>query len=135
MSIRTMSSALVILLVLAIGFIAGNAMDRIAAQSQDRLAKNDVTNSQKSSARKSSGKYLLQSEGAKRQHGLDNDYGLGDNHVSKLPTYPNAGPGELTPFDLWRYGPGKDGPRGSSWSPPTLPKSWNEWVGMCTSQK
>ena len=67
--------------------------------------------------------YLKQSPGARAEDGDANDYGLGDGHVSKLKPYAQTKCGERTPFDLWRYA-GRDG---SSWSPPTLPMSWDEW--------
>jgi cytochrome c peroxidase len=131
MSFRKMPYGLIIILpALAIGFWAGNAIDRIAAQ--DRQARNELVDSEKYSSTRTGGQYLRQSQGAKRQHGLDNDYGLGENHISKLPPYPPGVPGTRTPFDLYRYGPGKGC---SSWGPPTLPMGWDEWVTMCQTEK
>src|SRR5260370_16506786 len=135
MSIRRMPWLLVILLALAAGFWAGNALDRISAQ--DRQARNGSADTEKSSVtEKSKGRagdstYLRQSEGAKRQHGLDNDYGLGDCCVTKLKPYPAAKCGEATQLDLYRYA----GRGASSWSPPTLDVSWDEWVTHCRTLK
>jgi cytochrome c peroxidase len=128
MSIRRLPWLLVILLALAAGFWAGNALDRISAQ--DRQAQNGSADTEKSTPART-GDYLRQSPGAKRQHGLDNDYGLGDCYVTKLKAYPPAKCGEATPLDLYRYA----GRGGSSWSPPTLDVSWDEWVNHCRTLK
>ncbi len=63
--------------------------------------------------------------------GAENDYGLGNNHVSRLMPYPKGGPGTRTPFDLWRYA----GKGESSWKSPVLPVSWEEWVAKLQKQK
>ncbi len=63
--------------------------------------------------------------------GAANDYGLGNNHVSRLMPYPKGGPGTRTPFDLWRYA----GKGESSWKAPVLPVSWEEWVAKLQKQK
>ena len=48
-----------------------------------------------------------------------------------LPPYPPGGPGDRTPFDLWKYaGRGK-----SSWGTPVLPMPFNEWVAFHKTQK
>jgi cytochrome c peroxidase len=75
--------------------------------------------------------YLRQSPGAHVDRG-DNDWGLGDGHISKLIPYPQpAREGDRTPFDLWRYG----GRGASSWGSPNLRMSWEEWVEHCTEMK
>ncbi len=74
--------------------------------------------------------YLLQSPGVTVAT-PENDYGLGDGHVSNLLPYPPGGKGVRTPFDLWRYAGRGD----SSWTSPTLPMSWNEWVEFHERQK
>ena len=63
--------------------------------------------------------------------GAEYDYGLGNNHVSRLMPYPKGGPGTRTPFDLWRYA----GKGESSWKSPVLPVSWEEWVAKLQKQK
>ncbi len=63
--------------------------------------------------------------------GAENDYGLGNNHASRLMPYPKGGPGTRTPFDLWRYA----GKGESSWKMPVLPVSWEEWVAKLQKQK
>jgi cytochrome c peroxidase len=75
--------------------------------------------------------YMKQSAGAVANVSAENDYGLGDSHVSKLKTYPPGKAGDRTPFDLWRYaGRGK-----SSFGIPLLPMSWDEWVKHHEKQK
>jgi hypothetical protein len=74
--------------------------------------------------------HLLQSPG----YSVDRrgyDYGLGDDHVSKLPPYPPFAPGVRMPFDLWKYA-GRDK---SSFGNATLHMPWKEWVEMCSKQK
>src|SRR5713101_328251 len=128
MTIRRMPCMLIILLALAVGFWAGNGLDRISAQ--DRRARNGSADTEKSSTVRSS-EYLRQSPGAKRQNGLENDYGLDDCYVTKLKPYPPAKCGDPTPLDLYRYA----GRGASSWSPPTLDVSWDEWVNHCRTLK
>src|SRR3989442_14543426 len=97
----------------AAGFWAGNTMAGSAAQD----GKNGL--GEKTYA------------GVKATNHADNDYGLGDGHVSKLKPYPQLKAGERTPFDLWRYA-GKNGP---SWKAPVLDMPWDQWVKMCKAQK
>ena len=73
---------------------------------------------------------LHQAPGAKVDR-ENNDYGLGDHHVSKLPAYPKARPGDTTPLDLWRYA----GKNGGSWGSPDLPMSWDDWAKLHREQK
>lgn len=61
----------------------------------------------------------------------DDDYGLGKNHDSKLPRYPQGGPGARTPLDLWRY----SGRGESSFGNSNLGMPFADWVKMCTEQK
>ena len=74
--------------------------------------------------------YLRQSPGGKAA-AVDDDYGLGDGHVSRLLPYPPGGKGVRTPFDLWRYA----GRGESSWTSPQLPMPWDEWVEFHRRQK
>jgi cytochrome c peroxidase len=75
--------------------------------------------------------YLRQSPGARAANRPDTDWGLGDNHASKLKTYPPGKPGDRTPFDLWHYAGRGD----CSWKAPVLSMSWDEWVRKCQTQK
>ena len=76
--------------------------------------------------------YLKQSDGARATLDPSWDYGLGENHASKLPKYPQpCPPGQRTPFDLWRFA----GRGSSSWGPPTLHVGWEEWKTHCLAQK
>jgi len=74
--------------------------------------------------------YLKQSPGAAARR-PPNDFGLGPNHVSKLPSYPPGGPGDRTPLDLWRF----TGRGDSSWGSPNLPMAWDRWVEKLDAQK
>ena len=74
---------------------------------------------------------LLQSRGAIATGREESDYGLGDCYYKNLKPYPAGGPGERTPFDLWRYAGRGD----NSWGSPVLPVSWDKWVVMCQEQK
>ncbi len=75
--------------------------------------------------------HMLQSPPAVAGDRAATDYGLGPNHITKLLPYPDAGKGQRTPFDLWRYaGRGK-----SSFGTPELPMSWEEWLAFHARQK
>jgi cytochrome c peroxidase len=130
MSTRKLSVSLAVLLAAAVGFWAAHALERIAAQ--ERPKEKAPEPAEKGYAAKEVGKhYLQQSSEAKRVDRNGDDFGLGDCHVSKLKPYPKAKCGDPTPFDLWRYA----GLAGSSWSPPTLPVTWDEWCKHCQTQK
>src|SRR5437879_5302210 len=130
MRISKLTSSLGVLLTAGIGFLAGSALDRGAAQ--DRQAKNGSVDTEKSQAtRKPGAQYLRQSPGAEKTMTEENDYGLGDCYVTKLKPYPAAKCGDATPLDLYRYA----GRGASSWSPPTLDVSWDEWVNHCRTLK
>lgn len=118
----TVSYGLGVTAAVLVGFWAGSAVDRGSAD--DR--KNGTYTKEEGDPR-----YLRQSPGARTTDGVDNDYGLGDNHVSKLKPYPNVRAGERTPLDLWRYA----GKNGSSWKAPVLDMPWSEWLKMCKMQK
>lgn len=75
--------------------------------------------------------YMKQSPGGYSAIVADNEFGLGDSHVSRLLPYPQLKDGERTPFDLWKYA-GRDE---SSWNSPKLPMPWNEWVQFHRNQK
>jgi hypothetical protein len=66
--------------------------------------------------------HLLQSPAAVATNRPENDFGLGDGHISKLLPYPPGGKGVRTPFDLWRYA----GAGESSFGTPTLPMPWDQ---------
>jgi hypothetical protein len=74
--------------------------------------------------------YLLQSPGASVDRGNE-DFGLGDGHISKLKPYPPGRAGSRTPFDLWLYA----GRGANSWKSPTLDMPWDDWLDMCQKQK
>jgi hypothetical protein len=76
--------------------------------------------------------YLRQSPGDEPAGPVTtDDFGLGGNHASKLPTYPPGGPGDRTPLDLWRYA----GKGGSSWGSPDLGMPFAKWVEWHGKQK
>lgn len=75
--------------------------------------------------------YLKQSPAAIATGRIETDYGLGDNHGSKLPHYPRAPYGERTPLDLYRYAGRGD----SSWGSLNLRMPWDEWVAFHREQK
>lgn len=75
--------------------------------------------------------YMKQSPGGYAAIVADNEFGLGDSHVSRLLPYPQLKDGERTPFDLWKYA-GRDE---SSWNSPKLPMPWDEWVQFHRNQK
>ncbi len=130
MNIRRLSSVLALLLAAGVGFWAAHALDRLAAQ--DRPKEKAPEPADKGYAAKEGGKqYLRQSPEAKPVNRNGDDFGLGDCYVAKLKPYPQAKCGDPTPFDLWRYA----GRAGSSWSPPTLPVTWDEWVNHCQTLK
>jgi cytochrome c peroxidase len=113
-----------------LGFWAGTAVDRSAAQ--DRSAGGATTPLYKPTGASAAGaNYLRQSAGTRAAGRQPNDYGLGANHASRLKPYPPGGPGVRTPFDLWRYA----GRGASSWGSPTLDMPWAKWVAMCQAQK
>ena len=76
-------------------------------------------------------RYLRQSPGGVTEGYRRNDYGLGPNFVDELEPSPKGGTGVRTPFDLWRYA----GQAGSSFTTPTLPMEWDEWVAFHAKQK
>jgi cytochrome c peroxidase len=74
--------------------------------------------------------YLKQTAAAYRDRSRS-DYGLGPNAASELLGYPDALPGDRTPFDLWKYA----GKGGNSWGSPVLHMPWDEWVAKLEQQK
>lgn len=79
-------------------------------------------------------RYLLQSPAAPVERPVErpvDDYGLGDSYISKLKPYPAVGKGDMTPFDLWRYG----GRLGSSFGSPILPMPFDEWLSFNLERK
>lgn len=74
--------------------------------------------------------HMRQSPGATVNREVS-DFGLGDDHVSKLKPHPAGGPGVRTPFDIWKYA-GKSGP---SFGNATLPFSFEEWRDRCEELK
>ncbi len=75
--------------------------------------------------------HMKQSPPATAKEYKDQDYGLGPNAEGKLKPYPKADKGERTPFNLWEYA----GKAGSSFTSPTLPMPWDEWVKMNKDRK
>jgi cytochrome c peroxidase len=113
-----------------LGFWGGSAIDHGTAQDRPGAkpaGKGEETQPQ----RGADDQYFRQSPPATAENWHEDDFGLGDCYVSKLKPYPKARCGERTPFDLWRYA----GKAGSSYAPPTLPVSWDEWVNHCRTQK
>ncbi len=110
-----------------LGFWAGNAVDRTRAE--ERAAKEAPAKAYK--AGDAGPNYLRQSPAAVAVGREECDYGLGDCAADKLKPYPPARCGDATPLDLYRYA----GKAGSSFAPPTLPYSWEEWVKHCTELK
>ena len=129
MSIRRMPPVLIILLAVTAGFWVGTALDRIPAQ--DRQARNESADAQKTPAVRVRDGYFRQSPEAARRQTSGGDYGLGDCYVSKLKPYPPGKAGDPTPFDLYRYA----GRGANSWGSPTLDMSWDEWVEQCLTSK
>lgn len=121
-----------------LGFLVGSTVDRSSAQ-EDKVrkaaaaaksVKADVSRAAYDTS-KAGDSYLKQSPAAVAKGRAPTDYGLGDNHASKLQPYPPGGPGIRTPFDLYRYA----GRGESSWGSPNLGMPWNEWLEMCQKQK
>jgi len=74
--------------------------------------------------------HLRQSPGARTER-PETDWGLGPNHVDRLPPIPNAEKGESTPFDIYRYA----GRAGSSFGSTDLPMSFSAWVEFNRARK
>jgi cytochrome c peroxidase len=121
---KKIGSLLGIVVAAGLGFWAGSASDR-------SLAKNPPASEKRRPTGNADDQYFRQSPPAQAENWQENDFGLGDCYVSKLKPYPKTRCGDRTPFDLWRYA-GKDG---SSYSPPTLPMSWDKWVDHCRTLK
>jgi cytochrome c peroxidase len=117
--------------------MVGSGVDRGVAQEEKprkpgaKATKGDSADRKSYSTRDAGDRYLKQSPAAVASNRVGTDYGLGENHVSKLPPYPPGGPGVRTPLDLYRFG----GRSGGSWGSPDLPMSWEKWVEMCREQK
>jgi cytochrome c peroxidase len=76
--------------------------------------------------------YLRQSPGAVAINRPETDYGLGPNHVSKLPPYPSPClEGMRTPFDIWCYA----GRGPSSFGNPNLRMPFADWLELHRKQK
>jgi cytochrome c peroxidase len=113
-----------------LGFWAGNAVDRSRAEEKGG-AKNAATPTKTYKSSDAGETYLRQSPAAVAVGREECDYGLGDCAASKLKPYPPAKCGDPTPLDLYRYA----GRGASSWSPPTLDVSWDQWVQHCRELK
>src|SRR5262249_1265477 len=114
----------------ALGFWAGNAVDRSRAEEKGG-AKNAAAPAKTYKPTDAGDGYLRQSPAAVAVGREECDYGLGDCAASKLKPYPPGKPGDRTPFDLSRYA----GKGNNSWGSPTLHMSWDEWLKMCREQK
>ncbi len=133
MSTRRVSAAgglFVAGLTAVVGFWAGSAVGPGRAQAPAGAPTVSATPDRPAAVRPADG-YLKQSPGVRADEGDPGDYGLGDSHVSRLKPYSQTKCGDRTPFDIWHYA-GRDG---SSWSPPTLPMSWDAWVTKCRTEK
>src|SRR5262249_38615768 len=114
----------------ALGFWAGNAVDRSRAEEKGD-GKNAAAPAKTYKSTDAGDGYLRQSPAAVAVGREEHDYGLGDCAASKLKSYPPAKCGDPTPLDLYRYA----GRGASSWSPPTLDVSWDQWVQHCRELK
>ena len=76
------------------------------------------------------GNHLRQSPGAIVARD-DTDWGLGPNHVDRLPRLADAPKGQRTPFDVYRHA----GRAGSSFGSTALPMPFSEWVAFNTGRK
>jgi cytochrome c peroxidase len=114
----------------AIGFWAGNAVDRTRAEER---AVAETAPGKVGKTTDSGNGYLLQSPGATATGRENIDYGLGDSAAAKLKPYPMpCKAGDRTPFDLYRYA----GRGPSSWgSAPADVPSWEDWLKKCKEQK
>jgi len=74
--------------------------------------------------------FMRQSPGAVVER-APTDWGMGPNYVDRLLPLPQFGCGGETPFDIWRYA----GRGSTSFEPPTLPMSWDDWVAMNVPRK
>jgi cytochrome c peroxidase len=110
------------------GFWTCTSETHSAAQEKGKT--NSADSGGTAASRADNGTYLRQSPGV-RVSDDGNDYGLGDNHGSRLKHYPPGKPGDRTPFDLWRYA----GRGESSWEAPALGMSWGQWYTKCSTQK
>ncbi|MCR9117334.1 MAG: hypothetical protein NXI22_10360, partial [bacterium] len=83
---------------IVLGYLAGQSNSTTLAQ--QGAPENNV---KEVAANKKLTNHMRQSEGAVAPVDPENDFGLGDCHVSKLLPYPNTTAGARTPFDLYRY--------------------------------
>ena len=123
-------SLLIAMIAALLGFWGGSTVKPTAAQEKVASSAAPVP-ANPAPAHSPADQYLRQSPAAKAVNREPGDYGLGPNHVSKLPTYPAGICGDRTPLDIYRYA-GRDR---SSWSSPTLPMSWDEWTKKCRTMK
>src|SRR5437867_5146568 len=94
-----------------LGFLVGSTIDRSSGQEEKpREAASAPTPGKSGEAPRSTSdsgsvgsRYLRQSPAAVAKDRAPSDYGLGENHASKLPKYPPGATGDRTPLDLWRY--------------------------------
>jgi cytochrome c peroxidase len=107
------------------GFLVGTTIDRGAAQERNA---DPVSNQAKA---EDGPRYQSPIVTAKPGSTEVNDWGLGDNHVSKLKPYPPLKAGDRSPLDLWRFA-GKNGP---SWKAPVLDMPWDQWAAKLKKQK
>lgn len=111
---------------IVLGYLAGQSNSTTLAQ--QGAPENNV---KEVTANKKLTNHMRQSEGAVAPVDPENDFGLGDCHVSKLLPYPNTTAGARTPFDLYRYaGRGK-----SSWGLSHLDMPFEEWLEQQAKQK
>lgn len=120
-----------------LGYLVGTGQTERVAWSQPPSGTQLYSSSKSATAGKYASEaegpqYLRQSPGVVTPQDPQQDWGLGDGHISKLKAYPQPmGPGIRTPFDLHRYG----GRGASSFGSPTLSMSWDEWFKHCSEQK
>ena len=75
--------------------------------------------------------YLLQTPGVVSRDTRERDYGLGPNYFTRLEALPEVQPGEITTFELWRYG----GQGKTSFCSMELPRPFPEWIAHLEAQK
>src|SRR5437868_2604438 len=93
----SITCSVVAVLAAALGFWAGNTVEPSVAQERSKT-KAAASLIRSSPADEPGDAYLRQSPAATASGREFCDYGLGPNHVSKLPAYPPGKAGDRTPF-------------------------------------
>src|ERR1051325_7130925 len=93
------------LIILVVGAGLGYWTSHLKARSSPAnfLASAQAAENPADTSKPASSLHLRQSPAAVATGREETDYGLGESYYKKLQPYPQAGPGERTPLDLWRY--------------------------------